>query len=82
MYPSFTMVTSCSGALLGITAGISQQTNRSLIDDFVRGFVDSYFGRPHCDGIYPSHRLEVCVPTGNPYRDGWIAGKVALQSNK
>lgn len=82
MGPSFTIVTSCSGALLGITAGFSQRINKSLVDDFVRGFVDSYFGRPHRDGIYPSHRIEVCVPTGNPYREGWLAGKVALQSNQ
>jgi len=82
MTQPFNIVTSCSGALLEITDGTLHQINESFVDDFVRGFLDAYFGRLYSDGIYPSHRFEVCVPTGDAYRNGWFAGKLASLSGK
>jgi hypothetical protein len=47
-----------------------------------RGFVDAYLSRCYDDGINPAHRLEVCIPNGDEYRDGWLDARATRYTTR
>lgn len=49
---------------------------------YAQGFVDAYLGQSYADGLLPKHGLTVFVPTGDPYRDGWLAGMTARELSR
>jgi hypothetical protein len=53
---------------------ISEIGKRALANPYVRGFLDGYLGRPHNDGRTPPHSFQICIPTGDPYRSGYLDG--------
>ena len=71
------MVMSINGNL---TLGDATPTNISCArtnqeQRFLRGFLDGYVGIHYNDGIYPAHRFQVCIPTPDPYRTGFLDGQ-------
>jgi len=41
---------------------------------FAIGYGDGYHDFFYNDGMLPPHRFQVCIPTDDDYRDGYLAG--------
>ena len=41
---------------------------------FAIGYGDGHHDFPYNDGTLPRHRFQVCIPVGDDYRDGYLAG--------